>query len=169
MKQRLFVDSSVTPTEALLRKQLGSAMDYYTAITRVSSDYRKQWQYSRGNGWILKVDDMRKALYYLIAFDQGIEVSLTVRDAERAAFLVNKECEKVYARLEAGTKYSEGYALRFEIESMDECRSVVRFLVELMKVRPVPTILTEKQKLKASGKESKGRARLTKLRPQGRT
>ncbi len=157
MKRRLFTDASVAPTETLLRKQLGSAMDYYRTIVDLSGDYRKQWQYSRGNGWILKVDDMRKALYYLIAFEEGVEISLTVRDGERAAFLQKKECEKLFPQLEAGTKYSEGYALRFEIESAAECRSVVQFLSELMKVRPASTMLAEKQKLKPNGKETKSR------------
>jgi hypothetical protein len=157
MKRRLFTDSNVTPTEALLRKQSESALDYYRSIMGTSGDYRKQWQYSRGNGWILKVDDMRKALYYLIAFEGGIEITLTVRDGERAAFLGNKECESLYPQLEAATKYSEGYALRFEIESPAECKSVMRFLAELKKVRPVSTALTEKQKMKMNGRESRYR------------
>jgi hypothetical protein len=157
MKRRLFTDADVTPNEALLRKYSESALDYYRNIIGTSGDYRKQWQYSRGNGWILRVDDMRKALYYLIAFDDGVEISLTVRDEERAAFLQNKECEKLYEQLESATKYSEGYALRFEIESAAECTSVMKFLLELMKVRPVSTLLTERQKSKLNGRESKSR------------
>jgi hypothetical protein len=139
MKRRLFIDSDTTPTETLLRKQLGKAMDFYAGILQTSGDYRKQWQYSRGNGWILKVDDMRKALYYLIAFDEGIEISLTVRDNERAEFLANASFEELHAQLEQGTKYPEGYALRFEIESAAECASVAKFLAELMKIRSVKT------------------------------
>ncbi len=137
MKRRLFVDADTAPTETLLRKQLGKAMDFYTGILQTSRDYRKQWQYSRGNGWILKVDDMRKALYYLIAFDEGIEISLTVRDSERAGFLGNTLFQKLHAELERGTKYPEGYALRFEVESAAECASVAQFLTELMKMRSV--------------------------------
>ena len=110
-------------------------MEFYTGILQTSKDYRKQWQYSRGNGWILKVDDMRKALYYLIAFDEGIEISLTVRDNERAAFLGNILFQRLHAQLERGTKYPEGYALRFEIESAAECASVAQFLAELMRMR----------------------------------
>jgi Protein of unknown function (DUF3788) len=155
MKRRLFIDSSVTPTEALLRKQSERALDYYHVIVGTSGEYRKQWQYSRGNGWTLKVDDMRKALYYLIAFDDGIEISLTVRNEERAAFLENKECEGLYPELEAATKYSEGYALRFEIESQAQCKSVIKFISELKKVRPISTMLTEKQKIRLNAKESK--------------
>jgi hypothetical protein len=135
MKKRLFTDADVTPTETLLRKQLGSAMEYYNAIVSRSSDYRKQWHYSRGNGWILKVDDMHKALYYLIAFDEGIEISLTVRDRERTTFLENAEFGQLRPQFEAATKYSEGYALRFEIEGPEECKSVAKFLTELMSMR----------------------------------
>jgi hypothetical protein len=155
MKRRLFADADVAPTEYLLQKQGGSAMDYYKPLMAASGDYRKLWQYSRGNGWILKVDDMRKALYYLIAFEDGVEISLTVRDHERAAFLENRECQSLRPRLEAATKYSEGYALRFEIETVAACKSVIQFLLELMKVRPVATALTEKQKTKPNTKESK--------------
>lgn len=135
MKRRLFTDANVTPTEALLRKQLGTAMDYYVSILSKSGDYRKQWQFSRGNGWILKVDDMRKALFYLIPFEGGIEVSLTVRDGERASFLKSEELENIYPQLESATKYSEGYALRFGIESPGECKSVSKFLTALMQMR----------------------------------
>lgn len=159
MKRRLFVDASVTPSEDLLRKQGGSAIDYYRPVVATSGDYRKQWQYSRGNGWILKVDDMRKALYYLIAFEDGVEVSLTVRDHEREAFLANRECQALYPQIEAATKYSEGYALRFEVQNTVECKSVIKFLVELMKLRPAAMALSEKQKVKPNTKQSKSRKR----------
>ena len=135
MKRRLFTDMDVTPTDSLLRKKLGSAMDYYTGIVSTSGRYRKQWQFNRGNGWILKVDDMRKALYYLIAFEDGVEVSLTVRESERAELLKCMEIQDVHGQLESGTKYSEGYALRFGVESSNECKSVSKFLTQLMKIR----------------------------------
>jgi Protein of unknown function (DUF3788) len=135
MKKRLFIDADTTPTEALLRRQLGNAMEFYSGILQVSGDYRKQWQYSRGNGWLLKVDDMRKALYYLIAFDGGIEISLTVRDSERAELTANPAFESLRGQLDLGTKYPEGYALRFEIENAAACVDVARFLTELIKLR----------------------------------
>lgn len=155
MKRRLCTDADVTPTESLLRKQLGPAMDYYRSIMGTSGDYRKLWQYSRGNGWILRVDDMRKALYYLIAFDGGIEISLTIRDEERAGFLKNKECEALYPQIQSATKYSEGYALRFEIESAAECRSVVRFLAELKKMRPAAALPLQKRRAKLNERAQK--------------
>ena len=135
MKRRLFTDMDVTPTDSLLRKKSGAAMDYYLGIVSTSGKYRKQWQFNRGNGWILKVDDMRKALYYLVAFEDGVEVSLTVREKEREELLACKDLQNLHAQLESGTKYSEGYALRFGVESHVECLSVAKFLTHLMKIR----------------------------------
>jgi hypothetical protein len=139
MKKRLFTDSDVEPTEYLLEKHLGNAMHFYRRILAASGNYRRQWQFNRGNGWILRVHDTRKALYYLIAFDEGIEISLTVRDSEREDFMKNAGLEMLFPQLVSGTKYPEGYALRFEIENEAACSSVSHFLSHLMKAR-VPFI-----------------------------
>jgi hypothetical protein len=135
MNRRLFTDESVTPTEDLLRKHLGDGMDYYTRILSKSGEYRKRWCYSRGNGWILKVADMKKALYYLIPLVDGIEISLTIRDSERAYFLKNEKLGVPCPQLESATKYSEGYALRFGIGNSLECKSASKFLSRLMTMR----------------------------------
>jgi hypothetical protein len=135
MNRRLFTDEIVIPTEALLRKQLGHGMDYYIRILSKSGEYRKRWYYSRGNGWILKVSDMHKALYYLIPVEDGIEISLTIRDGERTNFLNNEEFGMLCPQLESATKYSEGYALRFGIGNSPECESASKFLSKLMVMR----------------------------------
>ena len=135
MKKRLFAEMEFEPTDYLLEKQLGSAMRFYTAILAISGNYRRQWQFNFGNGWILRVHDMSKTLYYLIAFVGGIEVSLTITDSEREHFLERPELEECRPQIIGGTKYSGGYALRFEIESDDACRSVSRFLSHLMQTR----------------------------------
>ena len=135
MKKRLFTDSDIEPTDYLLEKHLGKAMHFYRTILSTSGNYRRQWQFNRGNGWILRVHDTYKPLYYLIAFDEGIEISLTVRDSEREDFLKNVGLEKSYPQLASGTKYSKGYALRFEIENEVDCSAASHFLSHLMKTR----------------------------------
>jgi hypothetical protein len=135
MKRRLFVESDVFPSETLLRKNSRSAMEYYEGIMSTSMKYLKRWQFNHGNGWILRVDDNRNAIYYLAAFEDGIEISLTVRDHEKADFMVNNEIQDVHSQLELGTKYSGGYALRFPIKSAVECSSVEKFLRTLIEAR----------------------------------
>ena len=138
MKKRLFTDSAVEPTDYLLEEHLGKAMRFYKTIMGTSINCRRQWQFNRGNGWILRVHNAYKPLYYLIAFDEGIEVSLTIRDSEREDFLKMVGLEMSYPELTSGTKYSGGYALRFEIENEVDCRSASQFLAHLMKTR-IPT------------------------------
>jgi len=153
----LFTDFDVEPTDYLLEKHLGSAMRFYRAIGAISTTYRRQWQFNRGNGWILRVHDISRALYYLIAFDEGIEISLTVRDAEREALLKHAGLEELYPQLLAGTPYPGGYALRFEIENDAACGSVCRFLAHLMKTRkPIGRSLP----LKRTKKVAPGRIRI---------
>jgi hypothetical protein len=135
MKRRLFMDSDIFPTETLLRKKSSTAMGFYQGIMSTSMKYYKRWQFNHGNGWILRVDDSYNTLYYLAAFEDGIEISLTVRSDERANFMKNQEIRDIHDQLELGTKYQEGYALRFAIESPGECKSVERFLKELMEER----------------------------------
>ena len=151
MKKRLFTDIDVEPSDRLLEKHLGNAMRFYRAIAAISGDYQRRWQFSRGNGWILRAHDTSRALYYLIAFDEGIEISLTVRDSEREDFLKCAGLEESYPQLIAGTKYPGGYALRFEIENDAACGSVSHFLAHLMKTRipffrSFPSKRTEKNK-----------------------
>jgi hypothetical protein len=119
----------MNPTENLIRTQLGSYISFYMMILGTSARLRKQWQFIKGNGWLLKVDDTRNALYYLIACEDGIVISLTVRDAEREAFLCNEELGNIRSELESATKYSEGYAIRFEITTIEECNFVANFLI----------------------------------------
>ncbi len=135
MKKRLFTDSGVPPTEALLRKQMGKAFDYYTSMLSISGQYRKQWQYGSGSGWLLKVDDMRKALFYLMPFDLGIDISLAIRDAEREELMQHKQIELFYPQLALAQKYAEGYALRFEIENDTSCVVAMALVQKLIDIR----------------------------------
>jgi hypothetical protein len=155
MKRRLFFESDVFPSETLLRKQSESAMAYYQGIMSTSLKYLKRWQFNHGNGWILRVDDNRTAMYYLAAFEDGIEISLTVRDHEKADFLVNDEIQDVHSQLNLATKYSGGYALRFPIKSAIECTSVERFLRTLIKTRAKEGPVEQKASLRVNRKPVK--------------
>lgn len=135
MGRRVFTDQNVNPTDTLLRKALGSAIAYYMTIIETSIGFRKRWQYVSGNGWLLKVYDSKKTLYYLIACEDGILVNLTIRDTEMELFLQNEELSNIQTELKYSTKYSDGYALRFEIKSVEESRFVADFLKILMKER----------------------------------
>ncbi|TFH59045.1 MAG: hypothetical protein E4G91_09145 [Candidatus Zixiibacteriota bacterium] len=152
MKRRLFIESDVFPSETILRKQSISAMTYYHDIMSTSIKYLKRWQFNHGNGWILRVDDNRDAIYYLAAFEDGIEISLTVRDQEKADFLENNEIQDIHNQIKLGTKYAGGYALRFPIESVKECSSIQRFLRALFEIRSRVMKIDKKETLRINKK-----------------
>lgn len=137
MSERVLTDPDVVPTDVLAEQQLGEAGGFYMSLVALTETFRKQWQFHKGKGWILKVDHKRKALCYVIPFDGRIEISLTVREGERAGFLANPAFEPLFPRLESAKKYPEGYALRFGIENPSELISVAAFLTELISLRSV--------------------------------
>jgi hypothetical protein len=164
MKRRLFSDLNVIPTDALLRRQLGSAFQYYEEILNASGGFRRQWQFSRGNGWLLKVDDTRKALYYLIAFEDGVEVSLTVRDLERQHFKESPPLERLRAHFESATKYAEGWVLRFGVENAADCDSVAQFIRSLIAYRGSAPATKQKGKPPKSELQADDRSKGSKAR-----
>ena len=135
MAIRVFTDQDITPNDTLLRKHLGKKMEFYMNILDASAGLSKKWQFISGNGWLLKVDDNYKAVYYLIACKDGIIVNLTVRDMEMDSFLHNESLEKVHNELNHATKYSGGYAISFEIKNLEDSRSVANFLSTHIKDR----------------------------------
>ena len=163
MKRRLFTAADVTPTDALLRRDLGHALDFYRGILAKAAGFRRQWQYSRGNGWILKVDDTHKALCYVIPLQDGIEVSLTLRETERAALLKDPSLHAVHPFLEAATPYPEGFALRFDIESETQYAPVARFITRLVEIRTqaAPPAARAGTRSSAGAPDSRARARRT--------
>jgi hypothetical protein len=135
MRRRIFTDQDISPNDTLLKKQLGTKMSFYMNILAISTGLSKRWQFVKGNGWLLKVDDNNKSLYYLIACDDGIIVNLTVRDIEMDSFRRNEELNDVHNDLNNATKYSGGYAISFEIENNEESIAVSKFLALHIKDR----------------------------------
>jgi hypothetical protein len=144
MKKQLFRDIGASPADGSLRKRLGPAFQYYEIMREISGGYLKQWQHTNGNGWLLKVGDTRRALYYLGAFEDGIEISLTVRDAERESLINSPRHARLQTELLAATQYSGGYALRFGIESLEACLSVSQLVEDLIDRRGRPSVSTKK-------------------------
>ena len=126
--KRVFADQSITPNDTMLRNELGSKITYYMNIMETSTGLNKRWQYINGSGWLLKIDDNDKAIYYLIACDDGIIVNLTVRDIEMEFLRRNEIVDDILIDLNHATKYSNGYAISFEITDIQKSENVSRFL-----------------------------------------
>lgn len=136
MEQRPFTDKSVQPEEQLLKKALGKAYKYYTELDILTASFKKNWNHSKSSGWMLKVHDGKKALYYFIPLNDAFMISLAVREQERDEFLSMKTMAVLHDELKAAKKYSEGYALKSHVAdaaSFSNCLLLIKSLVEKRK------------------------------------
>ena len=115
MDQRPFTDKSVQPDEQLLKKALGKAFKFYTELDNLTTTFKKDWNYSKSSGWMQKVHDGKKALYYFIPLKDAFMLSLAIREQEKDDFLSMKSMAVLHEDLKNAKKYSEGYALKFYV------------------------------------------------------
>jgi len=137
---RPFLDSSRAPDDESLATALGDAYPACRAILDQASGFASEWSYSRASGWMLKVRDRKKTLFYLIPLNCGFKITLTIREAERNQFLADRALDEaglapVRDAISAARKYPEGFALAFEIGSGPQSEPVAAFLAQLIAAR----------------------------------
>ena len=118
-----------------MQSALGRTHPYYEKLLALADDYSWEWNYINSSGWILKVYDSKKALFYLIPLKGGFKLSLTLRSTEHATFLRDRELAGVHAALSASKKYPEGFALQFDITNKSGFQPLELFITKLIALR----------------------------------
>ncbi|MGZ7096623.1 MAG: DUF3788 family protein [Methanobacterium sp.] len=88
------------------------------------------------SGWMLKVHDKKKALFYLIPFNDKFKISMAIRENERKAFLEDNELEKIHKIIKSAKEYREGYALRFDVKNADDF-GIIELLIKKLIARRI--------------------------------
>jgi len=128
-----FAEKSAKPTEAALKKALGKSFPVYLEATSLAAGFKQDWNHSKGSGWMLKVHDRKKALYYLTPFRGSLMIGMAIREREWEAFLEDEELVMIHDLLLGAKKYSEGYAVRFTIANQADykpCGALIGKLIE---------------------------------------
>jgi hypothetical protein len=115
MEEKPFADQSSKPTEAALKVSLGRTFVYYEKVNEIAGSFKKDWTFTKGSGWILKIHTKKKALLYLIPLQGNFKISLTIRQSEREVFLQDKDLYYLHDAITSAKKYPEGFALQFLI------------------------------------------------------
>ena len=71
MGERPFKEKSHKPTEEQLNTVLGNLYTYFVDLKELTKGFKHEWNYSKTSGWIEKVADKKKALYYLIPLNDA--------------------------------------------------------------------------------------------------
>ena len=135
MEERPFIEKSIKPTDQTIHAALRSTYIYYKNVVDLASSFSQEWTFSKSSGWMLKVYDRNKALYYLIPLNDSFIISLAIRKDEQEAFLRDDELKLLHEKISSSKKYLEGFALQFEIANKNEFQSLELFIRKLMPLR----------------------------------
>jgi len=135
MNERPFTDKLIKPTDQILQAVLRSIYIYYKNVVDLASSFSQEWIFSKSSGWMLKVYDRKKALFYLIPLNDSFIISLAIRKDEQEAFLRDDELKLLHEKISSSKKYLEGFALQFEIANKNEFQSLELFIRKLMPLR----------------------------------
>ena len=135
MEERPFYNKTSKPTNDNIKKVLASAFPYYNQFMENTKAFSKEWNYSKSSGWVQKVFDNKKALFYLIPLANQFIISLTVREEEREILLNDKEIDIYKEQLKEARKYSEGYAMRFSITDKKSFSGTIIYIQNLIALR----------------------------------
>jgi hypothetical protein len=135
MEERPFVDKEAEPTEEKLEHTLGSSYSYYNELMEVANSFLRDWNFSKASGWMLKVHDKKKALFYLIPLKNEFKISMAIRENERKSFLKDNELEVIHNMITSAKKYKEGYALRFDVKNNEDFKIIKLLIEKLIDIR----------------------------------
>jgi hypothetical protein len=135
VNERPFMDKSIEPTEQAVQTALGSTAIYYDEIISLVSSYAQEWTFVKSSGWMLKIYDRNKALFYLIPFIDGFKISMAIRENEREAFLRDDELKILHDKISSSKKYIEGFALQFDITDQNEFQPLELLITKLIAIR----------------------------------
>lgn len=135
MKERVFSNKSVKPTDRTIRSVLAKAFPFYDELMKIAGAFSKEWNYSKSSGWIQKISDSKKALFYVIPLKGSFKISLTVRENERDKLLSYQDLLDVYEQLETAKKYIEGYAMQFILKDKESYQKYLGLIKRIMELR----------------------------------
>jgi hypothetical protein len=135
MSERPFLEPGGPPEPDELTAALGDASPSWSSLVRASSGFGSQWSFTGRGGWMLKVFDRKKALLYLVPLREAFRVSLTIREAERTAFLDDESLAQLHDQMRDAKRFPEGYALYFEVTGAIDIRPLESFVGKLVAVR----------------------------------
>jgi hypothetical protein len=135
MEERPFLSKKPEPNLVSLEQILGRVFFKYDQLMKIAEGFSKEWHHSASGGWMQKIADSKKVLFYLVPLHDQFLISLTVRESEREQLMNNKEMILHYDQLKQAKKYSEGYAMRFIVSDKESFSSAALFIKKLIALR----------------------------------
>ena len=115
----IFLDGSVSPSDTVLRKQLGRSYAAFSLFQQLSAHLMQEWKYyNKKSGWVFKVVKKRRASFYLVPERKQVFFGMAVNEKEKQILLdedrVDQETKQALASAE---KVMEGYPIQKVVRS----------------------------------------------------
>ncbi|MHC4599463.1 MAG: DUF3788 family protein [Planctomycetota bacterium] len=130
-----FSNKTKKPGGKALKEALGKAHPLYMELMDLCGDFKMEWKFYKSSGWILKVFDRKKALFWLVPLKNKVRISFALREEERKAVRKMKIVAHWLEDLKAAKKYPEGYAFRIEVGTKKASKEACRIVREVMSRR----------------------------------
>ncbi len=135
MSERPFKEKSNEPTNEKINEALGAVSEYYHDLNKLTKDFQHTWNHSKSSGWMEKVEDNKKALYYFIPLNDSFILSMAIRENEKEYFESKEGMVKYKDIVSTARKYSEGYNIKFEVENSEQYDFSKEFVKEIIAQR----------------------------------
>ncbi|MBI5679647.1 MAG: DUF3788 family protein [Methanobacterium sp.] len=135
MEEKPFLDENSKPTEDSLKTVLGNAFAYYETLMDIADSFSKDWNFFKSSGWMLKVHDRKKALFYIVPLKNEFKISMAIRENERKAFLKDDKLKMIHNMIKSAKQYREGYALRFNVNDDEDFEIIEPLIKKLTAIR----------------------------------
>jgi hypothetical protein len=135
MTDNPFADKSSKPTAPKVKKAMGKMAASYADLLKACEDYTQEWKHYGSGGWLLKVFDRKKALFWLVPLEEGMRLSFALRENEKKELLKIRLSKRTAEDLSAAKKYPEGYALRIDVKTKNRYREAKRIVKQIMELR----------------------------------
>ena len=135
MQQPVFTDPSHHPTDVELTNMLNRAFTLFSNLRMLTEQQQQEWKfYNQKSGWVFKVLDKNKALFYLTPLPDKFHLGMALNELERKSLMNSALCEEYKKILQNAKKYQEGYAFRTYVETTADQQHIVELLTILNKL-----------------------------------
>lgn len=114
----VLTDKDHQPTDEELQAVLKRSYTHFNKIRERSKEQIQEWKYyNKKSGWVFKVSNKKRGLYYITPLAGSFFIGMAVNAADKELVLQSNCNDEIKAELKEAKKYMEGYPIRLTIKT----------------------------------------------------
>jgi hypothetical protein len=114
----VLIDKDHQPSDEELQAVLKRSFTHFNKIRELSKDQIQEWKYyGKKNGWLFKVSNKKRSLFYISPLAGSFLAGMTVNEADKELVLQSSCDDVIKSELREAKKYMEGYPIPITIKT----------------------------------------------------